>query len=362
MWRVGRRDSLEMRDPPFSFGLCGLSTGEGAGEKAPIHVDHLSDSMRVLTFNSHQPYLHSLATAMPWQFGVVIPRLPTGEDRLWDTRIRPQPDNVRLYPSVAAAMLEAEWDWILTHNVDDLLDCRDIPLPKVFLVHGTLRGRAIQDRSTLDRTEYLEKLRILLGTLQCRVVYISELKKQDFGIPGRVIPTAINPTDYGGYRGVTPGVLQVSNHLRERGCMLGWQVHAAVCHGIPYLVLGQNRNLPGSRPSTGWNDLKEQYRTYRVYLHTAVYPYEDGFNLALMEAMATGMPVATIYNPTSPIEDGVEGVVGNTADELRDKVIALLERPEKAYQMGQAALRKLKQKFPLSCFQSAWQSLAAELA
>ena len=78
--------------------------------------------------------------------------------------------------------------------------------------------------------------------------------------------------------------------------------------------------------------------------------------------MATGMPVATIHNPTSPIEDEVEGVVGSTAEELRDKVIWLLGRPEKANQMGQAALRKLKKKFPLSSFQSAWQSLAAELA
>jgi hypothetical protein len=318
--------------------------------------------MRVLTFNSHQPYLHLLATVLPWQLGVIIPRLSSGTEKSWDPRIRPQPENVRLYSSVAAAIRDRKWDWVLAHNADDLMDCRDAPLPKVFLVHGTISGRIVQDRSTVSRAEYVGKLRILLEVYRCRVIYISELKRKDWGIPGRVLRTAIDPAMYGGYRGSIPGVLQVGNHLRERGAILGWQIHSTVCQGIPALVLGQNRDLPGSRCATDWDDLKEQYRDYRVYLHTAIHPYEDGFNLGLLEAMATGMPVATIQNPSSPIEDGVEGVVGSTAEELREKVLWLLDRPEEARRRGQAARLKLQKEFPLSAFQSAWESLAAELA
>jgi glycosyltransferase involved in cell wall biosynthesis len=73
------------------------------------------------------------------------------------------------------------------------------------------------------------------------------------------------------------------------------------------LLIGENRDLHYSRRASSWEDLKEQYRSFRIYLHTSVYPYEDGFNLALLEAMASGMPVATMKNPSSPIVDGVGG-------------------------------------------------------
>ena len=98
-----------------------------------------------------------------------------------------------------------------------------------------------------------------------------------------------------------------------------------------------------------------------MYLHTAVYPYEDGFNLALLEAMATGMPVATVRNPTSPIRDGVDGVVGATAAELRGKVIELLAAPDEARRLGSEARRTLERRFPIEEFREGWQQLAREL-
>ncbi len=317
--------------------------------------------MRVLTFNSHQPYIHLLATALPWEFGVVTPDLPTGGKRSWDDRIRPLPSNARLYSSVDAALQEQSWDWVLTHNVNDLLDCREVSLPRVFLVHGTLSGRILQDRSTIDRPAYLKNLRLLLGVHRCEVVYISPLKYADWALPGRVIPSAVDPAQYGGYRGDRRGILQVCNNLVERGPMLGWETHREVCFGLPSLVVGANRGLPESRMARSWEDLKEHYRAYRIYLYTAVYPFEDGYNLALLEAMAAGMAIATIQNPTSPIEDGIDGVVGQTAPELRERVLWLLDRPEEALKLGGAARAKLQKRFPIADFKSGWSALASAL-
>ncbi|MCK7492396.1 MAG: hypothetical protein MZW92_12915 [Comamonadaceae bacterium] len=116
-----------------------------------------------------------------------------------------------------------------------------------------------------------------------------------------MIPPGIDVTQYGGYSGDQAGVLQVCNHLQERGAMLGWEMHQSLCQDLPSLVLGLNARIPGSRQSESLDDLKEQYRRWRVYLYTAVHPYEDGYNLPLLEAMATGMPVATVSNPTSPV-------------------------------------------------------------
>lgn len=317
--------------------------------------------MHVLTFNSHQPYIHLLATSLPWTIGVVLPRPPSGKVKSWDNRIRPLPEKVRLYSSTDDALRDSSWHWVLAHNVHDLIDCRAIQLPTVFLVHGTLSGRILQDRSTIDRTSYLKSLRLLLDANRCAVVYISRLKQEDWGIPGTVIRSAVDPSQYGGYVGDQPGILQVCNHLRERGELLGWKTHRSVCRGLPTLVMGENCGLSGSRVAESWDDLKEQYRSWRVYLYTAVFPHEDGYNLALLEAMATGMPIATIAHPTSPVQDGVEGVVGSTAAELGERVIQLLNDPEEAHRMGCAARATLEREFPISQFRDSWQLLANNL-
>jgi glycosyltransferase involved in cell wall biosynthesis len=318
--------------------------------------------LRVLTFNSHQPYIYLLAAAMPWEIGVIAPKLSSGKSLNWDERIRPLLPNLSLFTSLGSATSAIRWDWILAHNVNDLLDCRDLRLPKVFLIHGTLSGRILQDRSSMDRRAYLEKLRVILDSSDCEIVYISDLKREDWGLPGRVIRSAIDMSQYGGYRGDLRGVLQVCNHIRERAPMLGWQVHLEVCAGLPALVLGANPGLRGGRMSSSWEDLKEQYRSYRVYLHTAVYPYEDGYNLAMLEAMASGMPIATIQSPTSPIQDGVDGVVGRNGSELRDRVMWLLDNPAEATKLGAAARVALERQFPMAAFQSAWSALASSLS
>jgi glycosyltransferase involved in cell wall biosynthesis len=143
--------------------------------------------------------------------------------------------------------------------------------------------------------------------------------------------------------------------------MMGWSTYQTVCHGIPNLVLGDNQSLQSSRRTYDWNDLKEQLRSYRIYLYTPVYPYEDGYNLSLLEAMATGMPVATLKHPTSPIKDGSEGVVADSAEELRDKVVQLLDNPQEAAGMGNNARIRVEKEVPLSEFRHAWQTFAAEL-
>lgn len=270
-------------------------------------------------------------------------------------------DNIRLFTSLEAAFEDCPWDWTLAHNVNDLLDTRDLSLPRVFVVHGTLSGRILQDGGGIGRESYLKSFQTLLRAYRCRVVYISALKQRDWGLPGEVIRTAINPMHYGGYRGDHCAILQVSNHFKERGAMLGWDVHQEVCRDLPSMVLGDNPHLPGSKVAESWDNLKDHYRAYRVYLHTALYPYEDGYNLALLEAMATGMPIATLDHPTSPIEDGVQGVVAAGAADLRRKVLGLLEDPSEAARMGAAARSKLEQAFPLRDFRTAWEKLASTL-
>jgi hypothetical protein len=279
----------------------------------------------------------------------------------WNPRIRPLPSNAHIYSSVREALQADAWDWVLTHNVNDLMDVREVGIPKAFLVHGTLSGRILQDRSAIDRSLYVRNLQCLLDAGKCRVVYISELKRKDWGMPGDVIPPGIDMREYGGYQGNIRGVLQVCNHLKERSPITGWKTHQEVCRDLPHCVLGNNGTLLPSRMANSWDDLKEQLRSYRVYLYTPVYPYEDGYNLALLEAMATGMPVATMHHETSPIRDGSEGISASTAAELREKIIRLLDNPAEASSLGKGARIRVEKEFPISAFQRGWLSFAARL-
>jgi glycosyltransferase involved in cell wall biosynthesis len=77
--------------------------------------------------------------------------------------------------------------------------------------------------------------------------------------------------------------------------------------------------------------------------------------------MAIGMPVATISHPSTPIENGIEGVVGSDVDELRSKIGQLMDDRDAAMRMGQAARRKLESEFPVEKFRSEWQALAGSL-
>jgi hypothetical protein len=316
--------------------------------------------LHVLTFNSHQPYIHLLASSLPWTFGVILPHLPSGATRGWDDRVRPIPENVRFYRSTEEARESQLWDWVMTHNVHDLLDCRDIALPKVFVVHGTLRGRLLEEKSRLEPDLYLSHFRALLDTMGCRLVYISALKLRDWRIPGTVIVSAVDPAEYGPYRGDKAVILRVCNHLRERGAILGSDAHEEVCGGLPSLVMGTNQGLANSRLPASWEDLKEEYRSCRVYLSTAIYPYEDGYNLAVLEAMASGMPIAALSHPTLPVQDGIEGVVASTPSALRERIIRLLENPTEAHRLGEAARERVKRDFSLPVFKRKWISLAAE--
>ena len=83
--------------------------------------------------------------------------------------------------------------------------------------------------------------------------------------------------------------------------------------------------------------------------------------LALLEAMATGMPVATLQNETSPIRDGSEGVVGSSVEDLREKVVSLLDDPKSAIAMGNAARERVEIEFPIAAFAEGWQSFASRL-
>lgn len=315
-------------------------------------------ALRVLTFNWHESYLQLLSkigfemeVVEKWKAGVYG----------WMHAIRPVPTNCLLISEAEATKKLRRgnhYDRIIAHNLDDLLFVRPWATPKVMVFHNKLTTEIALSRRSIDRQEYLEKVvRFLQGTKNLTLVFISESKRADWGLAGEVLPPGIDPVDYGGYAGDLAKVLRVGNGLRVRDVMLGYSLQERILQGLPSTILGLNPDIPNCHMPADWDEYRERMRRHRVYLNTTRNPFEDGYNLAMLEAMATGMPVVSLANPSSPIEDGVNGFVSEDETALRDGIEMLLGNRSRAVSMGRSARESVLDRFPMGRFVENWKRI-----
>lgn len=316
-------------------------------------------NLKILTFNWHEPYL-CLLSKIGHEFLVVEPEIAPEKIRRWDTNMRPVPENVSLL-SIQDAMEQLDQnavDLVIAHNVKDLIEIRDYTLPKILVFHNRLTTEIDLGNGKVNREEYFSKIQPFLKPV--KKVFISESKKSDWGLEGKVIPPGINVDEFDTYTGKNSCILRVGNLLKERDLMLGFTASEKIIAGLPAVTLGMNPSIPEARLSTSLQDLKDHYRTSRLYLNTTVDAYEDGYNLSMLEAMATGMPVISTFNRTSLIENGVNGYISDDIHYLRSHVAELLMDPEKAKAMGAEARKTVEQKFGHTVFIKSWTETIEE--
>ena len=126
---------------------------------------------------------------------------------------------------------------------------------------------------------------------------------------------------------------------------------------MPSTLLGLNPPEDGGRFTRNWDDLRRSYQRHRVYLNTTLDPYEDGYNLSMLEAMATGAPVVSCDNRSSPIVDGVNGFVSDDPGILRSRIQTLLSDRALATRLGAEARRTVGEQFALKTFVKRWNQL-----
>jgi glycosyltransferase involved in cell wall biosynthesis/predicted SAM-dependent methyltransferase len=317
---------------------------------------------RILTFNFHEPYLCLMAKCgWPMDVGVYESGYLARE---WQECHRPKPDNLSLVAEAdwKARAESGHYDVIIAQNEMNALDLVRSPTQKLMLCHNrkeflaTTASAEIGDPAA-EYDKLLELLRTVFG-----FVYISETKRRSFGVDGPVVLPGIDLAEFHGYTGETPCVLRVGNNMRERTLMFDVDFQEAVCAGLPNRVAGLNQAIPGARPAATYVELLNLYRTNRCLLHVTREAYEDGYNLAMLEAMATGMPVVSLANATSPLTDGVDGFVSDDAAVLRGRLQELLADRELALQLGSRGRETVAQKFPMERFISAWRDIIESAA
>ena len=313
--------------------------------------------LRILTFNWHEGYL-SLLGKLPFAFDIVE-RKKGGYER-WMHEFRPCPRGSRIIDAEEAMTLLAreEYDAVVCHDVSDLVMTQRSPIPQFLVFHNRLDTMIALGQNRVEAQEYLESLKTLMGTVSdLTTVFISPAKKESWGLSGPVILPGIDPREWGGYDGTLEKVLRIGNFFEERDLMLGAKLSSRVLEGISHTTLGLNPRIPGARPSRNVEDLKEQMRQHRLLLHTTVEPWEDGYNLSLLEAMATGMPVVALAHPGSPVENGISGFLSDNEEGLRRSVECLLSDRDMALEMGQKGRETVVQRFPVDRFLEEWEGL-----
>ncbi len=309
--------------------------------------------LKILSYNWHEPYL-CLLSKIGHTFLIVEPKLSDGKYRRWDKNMRPVPDNVILVSEKEAKtqLDEGAIDLLIAHNIKDLVNVYGYSLPKIIVFHNKLTTEIKLGSNKVNREDYLIKINPLLKDV--KKVFISENKRCDWGLDGDVILPGIDVNDYGGYSGDNPSILRVGNMIKERDIMMGFTKSESILLDLPSQTLGLNPTITESRLSSGFDDLLDHYRSFRVYLHTTLNPYEDGYNLSLLEAMAVGMPVLSIANKTSPIKNGINGYISDDIQNLRSCAVKLLEDQKLAYSLGQKARETVKDKFSQIKFLQLW--------
>lgn len=154
-------------------------------------------------------------------------------------------------------------------------------------------------------------------------------------------------------------LLSVVNQWPDRDWCCGWNLWKETVgfqspNAMPIRVLGDSPGL--SKPAHSIEALRHAYKSSSVFLNTSIH---SPVPTVLMEAMASGCAVVSTNNCMIPeiIQHGENGLLADTADELRSSCQYLLDNPSKARELGEAAKKTMQDKFNLQRFVDDWNNL-----
>jgi SAM-dependent methyltransferase len=275
----------------------------------------------------------------------------------WNEKIRPRPDNITELTTprdIIKGIEERRFDLAICPGLEHLSFLKDFSLPLVLYFEHSLPALARMrgHKPGALREEVHRWLTLKRGLF----VTTSKGKYDSWKIEGEIVPPGISPGSYSGYAGDTAKALVVGNHLKENDYLTGWSNLRKLLTHFPHQILGHNPDIPQSSRPDGWEEMKKHFRTYRVIACALQSPYEDGWDLSLLEAMATGMPVIAVENPSSPVRDGVEGFITSDLRVLRSRLKDLLENHDLAFRLGTNARARALDLFPLARAHELWNN------
>jgi len=311
-----------------------------------------NNNKTLLVFNCHEAWVYQLGW-LGYDLDIII-GLQGQYHLTWDERMRPVPPNSRLITLPEALKSQKRYYCIITHNITDLLDVKFRPEPRLIVIHSTIEGRTLEEKSKVEPENIKQLLRKYLELVGGHVVVGSMLKGESWGFMEDIVVAGVEPDEYLPYSGQKACGLRICNFINSRKKILLWDFHKKAFDEIPIQLVGHNPDISGVTAAQSWDHLKKMLQTHRFYVHTADPRLEDGYNMASIEAMTAGMPVIGNIHPTSPVEHGVSGFLSDDHEELRRYARMLLDDRNLAVRMGSEARKVASEHFSATKFKKAF--------
>lgn len=312
--------------------------------------------MQILIFNHHVPYISMLANTGHTFFVL------NHSGRVWDLRMRPVPPNVKVIDGALDYSMffhdvytgKLKLDRIILQDafvktqdgmtLIDFIATSFMDIPKILLFHNSFQVN-FGDPSVKPKVQEMLK--------PFKKVFISEFKKKSYGMDGTVIKPGFNLDEWGGWKGTVNNALSCLNNAGHRDFMNGTRKMQLACVDYPMVMLGEENGQ--GRIADNFDHLKNHYRDLRFYLALNSPDYEDGYNLSMLEAMATGMPAITLDHFSSPIKNDLNGFKSNDLQAINKFLHETTW--EQAYKLGRQARETVKHDFSMDDFIANWNEV-----
>lgn len=303
--------------------------------------------LKIFTWHIHGSYLYYLSQG---NYDIYI---PVNEQRTpgyyGKGKTFPFGDNVHEVP--VRMVKDLDFDVILYQSTKDyLVDQYDIlspaqrRLPRVYLEHNTPAKNPVTTRHVVNDR------RICL----VHVTHYNRLMWDNNRTPATVIEHGVTAPDVP-YTGELAKGLVTINHLPQRGRGLGWDIFQHVRNILPVDLVGMGNGEDGLGEVL--HPQLPMFRSkYRFYFHPVRH---TSLALAVCEAMMQGMPVVGLATTelVTVIENGKNGFIHTDINYLIKKMKLLLNEPELAAKMGEAARATAMKRFNIERFTADWEKL-----
>jgi len=223
------------------------------------------------------------------------------------------------------------------HEEIDGIAVERIAYPRVRMLGALVLGLKFAWRLYARRHEY-DAIHIHmaknLATVAGHAVAVSRSRARSWGVTHLVLPNSADPDAYLPYVGDVACGLRVVDEATVKRGEHAWAFHERAMDGLPLRIVGHAPDLRGVAAADDWHHLKRMLASHRFVVHTTDPRYEDGYDLAVLEAMAAGVPVLTNRNATTIVQHGVTGFVSETPDEMRAHAHKLLADEGLAREIG----------------------------
>lgn len=299
------------------------------------------DKYSVLTFDTHERYQSVLA-----QTGHDFYAFRYENCKVWDETYAKRPGNY--YTMNGSIYSSVDFDFILAQSKFGQLQIAKqiqslLKIPIIYLEH-TIPTKDINPQQ-------LAAMKSIWGDINIFITDYSAKQWEcvkNYYVAYHATDPVFQPT---WQENENAYILSVVNDFvnRDYCCnYYGWQ---RVVHELPNKLVGSTPGI--SEPAKSIEDLAQEYNNCAVFFNSST---ESTVPTVIFEAMACGKPVVSTATCAIPqiITHGVDGFLSNDEAELRQYLEQLLKDKELRLKMGQAARKKIEEKYSQQKFINTW--------